>query len=385
MTSTGTVTRIAGFEVHFPHQPYGVQKSFMSQVLRAVDRQENALLEAPTGCGKTLCLLCAALAWQKAQQEKAVKQQQEHSKAAEARIKAALAAAAAAAGLDDSSSMDDSPTKPAAGKDPASPSQPPTDKQQVVPPATAAAMATAAAAAGESPGGGSEEEGYLEPMLVPKIYYATRTHSQITQVWQLAPSTTPSSAPHPALTQHLQQLSMACKHTAHHKDSCSCIHEGHALAAELFVGTVHAPGHFPTLRASLDHHDSCTMTAAPCRCLCSSHSSKPPYYTNHVAPGQVISELKRTVYKPKMAVLVSSSSRQQQQQQKEPLQHQYNCRGNPAAAVMAAAAAQQTTHKWAAACRASSAEASCAVEVTLQQHRAARQVHHISCSPSVMT
>jgi hypothetical protein len=183
---TGTVTRIAGFEVHFPHQPYGVQKSFMSQVLRAVDRQENALLEAPTGCGKTLCLLCAALAWQKAQQEKASKQQAERAKAAEARIKAALEAAAAA-GLDDSSSIDDSPASPA-GKEPSSPSQPAADKQQQqqqVPPAAAAAMATAAAAAaGESPGG-SEEAGQLEPMLVPKIYYATRTHSQITQVWQL--------------------------------------------------------------------------------------------------------------------------------------------------------------------------------------------------------
>lgn len=46
-------SKVAGFEVEFPHKPYGVQLAFMNQVLRAIDHDENALLEAPTGCGKT--------------------------------------------------------------------------------------------------------------------------------------------------------------------------------------------------------------------------------------------------------------------------------------------------------------------------------------------
>lgn len=55
---------IRGYDVEFPQQPYGVQLSFMEKLLRTLDEQGNALLEAPTGCGKTLSLLCAALAWQ---------------------------------------------------------------------------------------------------------------------------------------------------------------------------------------------------------------------------------------------------------------------------------------------------------------------------------
>ena len=36
----------------------------MDKLIRAIDKKEHALLEAPTGCGKTLALLCGALAWQ---------------------------------------------------------------------------------------------------------------------------------------------------------------------------------------------------------------------------------------------------------------------------------------------------------------------------------
>lgn len=38
------------------------------QIIRALDKKDNALLESPTGSGKTLALLCSSLAW--LQQEK---------------------------------------------------------------------------------------------------------------------------------------------------------------------------------------------------------------------------------------------------------------------------------------------------------------------------
>jgi len=57
--------KISGYEVEFPHQPYGVQLSFMSRVLQTIEKRQNALLEAPTGSGKTLSLLCSALSWQR--------------------------------------------------------------------------------------------------------------------------------------------------------------------------------------------------------------------------------------------------------------------------------------------------------------------------------
>ena len=55
---------IAGHTVEMPHQPYGVQFAFCGKMLQALAAQDNALLEAPTGSGKTLSLLCSALAWQ---------------------------------------------------------------------------------------------------------------------------------------------------------------------------------------------------------------------------------------------------------------------------------------------------------------------------------
>ncbi|KAG2176311.1 hypothetical protein INT43_005545 [Umbelopsis isabellina] len=54
-----------GINVQFPYEAYDVQKSFMKCVIQALHDRSHALLESPTGTGKTLTLLCAALAWRR--------------------------------------------------------------------------------------------------------------------------------------------------------------------------------------------------------------------------------------------------------------------------------------------------------------------------------
>lgn len=64
MAATGEVELdLEGITVLFPFQPYDVQVNYMRAAVRALQRTSNALLESPTGTGKTLCLLCATLAW----------------------------------------------------------------------------------------------------------------------------------------------------------------------------------------------------------------------------------------------------------------------------------------------------------------------------------
>ncbi|EQC32130.1 hypothetical protein SDRG_10326 [Saprolegnia diclina VS20] len=54
---------IAGVPVSFPFTPYESQLVYMEKVIMALETKQNALLESPTGTGKTLCLLCATLGW----------------------------------------------------------------------------------------------------------------------------------------------------------------------------------------------------------------------------------------------------------------------------------------------------------------------------------
>nr|XP_025720790.1 regulator of telomere elongation helicase 1 isoform X4 [Callorhinus ursinus] len=52
-----------GVTVDFPFQPYRCQEEYMGKVLECLQKKVNGILESPTGTGKTLCLLCTTLAW----------------------------------------------------------------------------------------------------------------------------------------------------------------------------------------------------------------------------------------------------------------------------------------------------------------------------------
>ena len=52
---------IRGVTVEFPHVAYDCQLLYMERVIEALQTKKLALLESPTGTGKTLCLLCASL------------------------------------------------------------------------------------------------------------------------------------------------------------------------------------------------------------------------------------------------------------------------------------------------------------------------------------
>ncbi|KAG7597747.1 ATP-dependent helicase C-terminal [Arabidopsis suecica] len=139
------VYQIGGLQVEFPYQPYGTQLAFMSRVISTLDRAQrdghcHALLESPTGTGKSLSLLCSVLAWQQNYKSRLLKGNLSHSKAA-----------------------------PEAATDPLNhgggfiPETQPSD----TPASTNVEKAEAAT---------------KKRTKIPTIYYASRTHSQITQV-----------------------------------------------------------------------------------------------------------------------------------------------------------------------------------------------------------
>ncbi|XP_034118849.1 regulator of telomere elongation helicase 1 homolog [Drosophila albomicans] len=67
---------IAGIPVHFPFEPYEVQRAYMEKVIICLRDGTNGVLESPTGTGKTLSLLCSSLAWLRTRQSEVEKDKQ---------------------------------------------------------------------------------------------------------------------------------------------------------------------------------------------------------------------------------------------------------------------------------------------------------------------
>lgn len=134
---------INGIPVNFPFEPYQVQRDYMERVIECLQNSTNGVLESPTGTGKTLSLLCSSLAWVL------------HKKAqVQANMKT---------NITDLKEFEMVQRKKLGG--------------------------------GGGGGGGSEMEELLDQLNegsgkegakwgVPKIVYASRTHSQLTQVMQ---------------------------------------------------------------------------------------------------------------------------------------------------------------------------------------------------------
>lgn len=47
----------------FPFTPYHIQHDFMTSLYTALEEGKLGIFESPTGTGKSLSLICGALAW----------------------------------------------------------------------------------------------------------------------------------------------------------------------------------------------------------------------------------------------------------------------------------------------------------------------------------
>ncbi|CAK6438056.1 unnamed protein product [Pipistrellus nathusii] len=64
MSSEWSEYTIGGVKINFPCKAYPSQLAMMNSIVRGLNSKQHCLLESPTGSGKSLALLCSALAWQ---------------------------------------------------------------------------------------------------------------------------------------------------------------------------------------------------------------------------------------------------------------------------------------------------------------------------------
>uniref|UniRef100_A0A8B9FBX3 DNA 5'-3' helicase n=1 Tax=Amazona collaria TaxID=241587 RepID=A0A8B9FBX3_9PSIT len=67
MSSDVSEYTIGGVKIMFPCKAYPSQLAMMNAIIKGLNNRQHCLLESPTGSGKSLALLCSALSWQQSQ------------------------------------------------------------------------------------------------------------------------------------------------------------------------------------------------------------------------------------------------------------------------------------------------------------------------------
>ncbi|KAF7242724.1 putative ATP-dependent RNA helicase DDX11-like protein 8 [Varanus komodoensis] len=66
----GTIQEKAQMTFPFPYIPYSIQKEFMAKLYQVLEMGKIGIFESPTGTGKSLSLICGALSWLRDFEEK---------------------------------------------------------------------------------------------------------------------------------------------------------------------------------------------------------------------------------------------------------------------------------------------------------------------------
>ena len=60
------------FEIPFPYEPYPQQKNLMRALHAAISASKSGCFESPTGTGKSLSVICAAMYWQQQEETRII-------------------------------------------------------------------------------------------------------------------------------------------------------------------------------------------------------------------------------------------------------------------------------------------------------------------------
>ena len=176
--ASGTVGRyqVGSYSFPFPYKPYSIQLGYMANVFTAIEQRKIAILESPTGTGKTQSLLNGALTWlASARTDEAVGEKR-------SRQEAPLWGA-----------KKDFQKKRKGRKRANSGAE---DQELLLDGDVAKTDASSSSSSGtKSSGSDSDDEEEVPPNRHPKIFYMSRTHSQLTQVCEELRKTIYTSVP----------------------------------------------------------------------------------------------------------------------------------------------------------------------------------------------